>query len=76
MKIFFKPFFINIFFIKSKYKRNNSVKNYKGITIKLFQSGLHMLIQIILLHGFDVCISIVRLNRYAINLIMSLKCST
>ena len=25
-----------------------------------------MLIQIILLHGFDVCISIVRLNRYVI----------
>ena len=25
-----------------------------------------MLIQIILLHGFDVCISIVRLNRYGI----------
>ena len=26
-----------------------------------------MLIQIILLHGFDVCISIVRLNSYVIN---------
>ena len=28
-----------------------------------------MLIQIILLHGFDVCISIVRLNSYAIKLL-------
>ena len=26
----------------------------------------HLLIQIILLHGFNVCISIVRLNRYVI----------
>ena len=29
-----------------------------------------MLIQIILLHGFDVCISIVRLNRYVIYIIL------
>ena len=30
----------------------------------------HVLIQIILLHGFDVCFSIVRLNRYVIQIIL------
>ena len=28
-----------------------------------------MLMQIILLHDFDICISIVRLNRYVINIL-------
>ena len=32
-----------------------------------------MLIQIILLQGFDVCIIIVRLNRYVINYFIDLK---
>ena len=47
-----------IFFIKSKYKEDNSVEK------KIMIRKAHVLIQIILLHGFDVCISIVKLNRY------------
>ena len=33
---------------------------------KIIDCYTHVLIQIILLHGFDVCISVVRLNRYVI----------
>ena len=57
-----------IFFIKSKYKGDNSIKKRKGNS-PLKHSGVqivHVLIQIILLHGFDACVSIVRLNRYVI----------
>ena len=43
-------------------------KNEKSdSTLKRFRSRLHVLIQIILLHGFYVCISVVRLNRCVIN---------
>ena len=65
-------FFITYLFLnehiltKSKYKGDNSVKTKRGFPIKKFRSELHVLIQIILLHGFDVCISIVRLSRYVI----------
>ena len=51
-------------FLKLQYKGDKSVKNGKG------DSPLKVPVQIaliILLHGFDVCISIERLNRYVIN---------
>ena len=55
-------FFMNIIFlIKNKFKGDNSIRKRKG------DSPLKQFIQIILLHGFDVCITIVRLNRYVIN---------
>ena len=54
-------FLMNIFFIKRKI-REITVKENVQVQIA------HVLIQTILLHGFDVCIiSIVKLNRYAIN---------
>ena len=65
-------YYISFVFIKKNYfyyiplffmKGDNSVKNRKG-------DSPHVLIQIILLHGFDVCISIVRLNRYIIHIIL------
>ena len=57
-------------FIKNKYKGDNSVtkKTKRGFPIK--RSGLDVLMQIILLNGFDVCISIVRLSRYEIQIIL------
>ena len=50
-----------IFLIKNKFKGDNSIRKRKG------DSPLKKFIQIILLHGFDVCITIVRLNRYVLN---------
>ena len=46
------------------------LKTKRGFPIKTFRSGLHVLIPIILLHCFDVCISIVSLNRYVIQIIL------
>ena len=34
--------------------------------ISIVRLNRYVIIQIILLHGFDICISIVRLNRYVI----------
>ena len=58
-----------ICFIKSKYKGDNSIKKTKrGFPIKKVLVRIaHVLIQIILLHGFDVCISLVKFNRYVCN---------
>ena len=56
-----------MFLLKENIREINSLKKPKrGFPIKRFRSGLRMLIQIILLHGFHVGISIVRLNRYVI----------
>ena len=53
-----------IYFIKVNIRQMTPLKKTKrGFHNKMFRSGLHVVIQIILLYGFDVCISIVRLNR-------------
>ena len=57
-------FFVIIYFIKVNIRQMTPLKKTKrGFHNKMFRSGLHVVIQIILLYGFDVCISIVRLNR-------------
>ena len=52
-----------LFLIKSKNKGHNSVKKRKGNS--LLKCSVRIA-QIILLHGFEVCINTVRLNRYVI----------
>ena len=74
--IYYTPFvFIKIifyithtFFYEQNVREITLLQNPKGDS-PLKRSG-HVLIQIILLHGFGVCISIVRLNRYVIQIIL------
>ena len=58
-----------IFFIKSKCRGDNSVKQKKDedSPLKGFVPDCTCAnIDYFLLHGFDVCISIVRLDRYVV----------
>ena len=68
-----------IFIININIREITPLKPKRGFPVKRFRSGLSMcycLIQNILLLGFDVYISIVRLNWYVIKSNMKLESSS